>query len=130
MEKSQLRKVMLVEDEDDIRTVAQMALEDIGGFQALCCSSGKQALEEAPKFQPEIILLDVMMPGMDGMTTLKELRKLPDVNKIPIIFLTAKVQSSEIAHYIEIGAIGVINKPFDPMTLASTLQELWEKSRE
>ncbi len=130
MEKPQLNKVLLVEDEDDIRTVAQMSLEDIGGFQTFCCSSGKQALIEAPKFQPDIILLDVMMPGMDGMSTLKELRQIPEVNKIPIIFLTAKVQGSEIAHYIEIGAIGVINKPFDPMTLASTVQELWEKSRE
>jgi two-component system OmpR family response regulator len=122
-------KILLVEDDADIQTIARLALEMVGGFTVHVCSDGAQALAEATGFAPDIILLDVMMPGMDGPTTLIELRKQPSLISTPVIFMTAKVQPSEIADYVKRGAIGVIAKPFDPMTLATQIKELWSNSR-
>jgi CheY-like chemotaxis protein len=116
-------KVLYVEDEADIRDIAEFALED-EDFDIIFCESGEQALKQAVDFQPELILLDVMMPGMDGPTTLRNLRALPGMASIPVIFLTAKVQPNEIQDFIALGAIDVISKPFDPMTLASQIQDL------
>ena len=90
------------------------------------CSSGQEALDKGEAFNPDLILLDVMMPGLDGPTTLQELRKLPSMGEIPAIFMTAKVQPQEVAHYKEIGAVDVIVKPFDPTTLSSELNNIWE----
>lgn len=123
---STLQRVMYVEDEPDIRAVARLALELVGGFTVKVCSSGGEALHEAEAFAPEIILLDVMMPGMDGPTTLKSLRALPTLATVPVAFMTAKVQPTEIAHYKALGARDVIPKPFDPMTLASQVRAIWE----
>ncbi len=120
-----LNHIMLVEDEPDIQTVARLALETVGGFQVSVCGNGAQALEEVVKGQPDLILLDVMMPGMDGPTTLQALREMPEAKKTPVIFMTAKVQKSEIEEYQERGAIGVIAKPFDPMKLADQVREIW-----
>lgn len=122
-----LTRVMMVEDEPDIQLVARVALETVGGLTVEICSSGKEALERAPAWNPELILMDVMMPGMDGPSTLKELRAREATKSIPIIFMTAKVQPQEVANFKAIGALGVIPKPFDPMTLASTVRSLWEK---
>ena len=94
-----LIRILYVEDEPDIQTVARLALEMLGGFAVEICSSGKEALERAPKFQPQFILLDVMMPGMDGPSTLKKLRELPQTASTPVVFMTAKVQPDEIAQY-------------------------------
>ena len=123
-----LQRVLYVEDEPDIRTVARLALEMVGGMQVKICSSGEEALLEAVAFAPDMILLDVMMPGMDGPTTLLNLRKLPELKKVPIAFMTAKVQAAEVAQYRALGAKGVIPKPFDPMTLATQVRALWEES--
>ncbi len=120
-----LEKILYVEDDADIREVAKIALEAVGGFTVKICSSGRQALDEAPGFDPDFILLDVMMPGMDGPTTLNELRKLPGLEEKPVVFMTAKVMRSEIGHYKELGAVDVIPKPFDPMTLAERINEIW-----
>jgi len=120
-----LKKILYVEDDADIREVARMALETVGGFTVNICSSGRQALAEAPGFDPDFILLDVMMPGMDGPTTLDELRKLPGLEEKPVVFMTAKVMQSEIGVYKELGAVDVIPKPFDPMTLAERINEIW-----
>ncbi len=120
-----LKKILYVEDDADIREVARMALETVGGFTVNICSSGRQALAEAPGFDPDFILLDVMMPGMDGPTTLYELRKLPGLEEKPVVFMTAKVMQSEIGVYKELGAVDVIPKPFDPMTLAERINEIW-----
>ena len=122
-----LTRIMMVEDEPDIQAVARVALEVVGGLTIEICSSGKEALEKAPVYKPELILMDVMMPGMDGPSTLKELRSRPDTKGIPIIFMTAKVQPQEVANFKMIGALGVIPKPFDPMTLAATVRSIWEK---
>ena len=121
-----LTRVLYVEDEPDIQTVARLALEALGGFTVEICSSGDEALQKAPAFQPQLILLDVMMPGMDGPTTLGKLRELPQFAATPVVFMTAKVQPGEVAGYKELGAVDVIPKPFDPMTLAGKVQEIWE----
>lgn len=120
-----LIRIMYVEDDPDIQMVARLALETMGGYTVEICASGDEAIRRAPQFQPQFILLDVMMPGMDGPSTLKALRELPGAGSIPVVFMTAKVQPSEMAHYRELGAIGVIPKPFDPMTLASQVEEVW-----
>ncbi len=106
-----------------------MALELAGGFTVEVCSSGPEALERAPGFAPQLFLLDVMMPGMDGPTTLAELRQLPQLAATPVIFMTAKVQPAKVAQYRELGAIDVIAKPFDPMKLADTIREMWARER-
>jgi len=126
MSLQKLEKVLCVEDEEDIRKVQAIALADLGGFKVLTCASGAEAIQEAPAFGPQLILLDVMMPGMDGPTTLKSLRTISGLEQTPVIFVTAKVQPDEIDYYLELGALEVISKPFDPMTLASQLRQIWE----
>lgn len=120
-----LVRVMYVEDDPDIQMVARLALETLGGFTVEVCSSGDEAIQSAPGFQPQFILLDVMMPGMDGPTTLDALRKLRATAATPVVFMTAKVQPGEVAHYQELGVVGVIPKPFNPMTLAGQVEEIW-----
>lgn len=121
----ELKKILYAEDEEDIRSIAQIALEDIGGFTVEYCSNGGAVLEKAKMFMPDLLLFDVMMPKMDGPTTLRELRKLPQFLSIPAIFMTAKIQASEIDEYKSIGVVEVIPKPFDPMVLAETIQKAW-----
>lgn len=120
-----LQRILYIEDEPDIQAVARVALEVVGGFELRICSSGRQALAEAAGFAPDLLLLDVMMPDMDGPTTLRELRSQAALATIPALFLTAKVQAREIDALKRQGAIDVISKPFDPMTLAGRLQAIW-----
>lgn len=120
-----LRRVLLVEDELDIQIVARLALQDIGRLEVEVCGSGIEALEIAPRFLPELILLDVMMPEPDGPKTLKALAKKPETASTPVVFVTAKAQNHEIDEYLALGAVDVIVKPFDPMTLAERLQKIW-----
>lgn len=122
-----LERILYVEDEPDIQAVARLALENLGGFIVEVCSSGKEALAKVGNFKPDLVLLDVMMPGMDGPTTLGELRKIPECVSTPVVFMTAKVQPQEVAQYMSLGAINVIPKPFDPMTLAETVRSIWER---
>ncbi len=124
---SSLNRILLVEDEVDIQAVARLALEAVGGFTVAICGSGSEAIREAPVFAPDLILLDVMMPGIDGPGTLKALREIPATARIPVIFMTAKVQANEKAKYEELGALGIVSKPFDPMTLSSTISSLWSR---
>lgn len=123
-----LERILYVEDEPDIQAVAKLALEMVGGYQVMICSRGQEALDKVSGFAPDLILLDVMMPGMDGPATLQSLRADPTTAAIPVIFLTAKVQPSEVAHYQALGALNVIAKPFDPMTLAEQIRQIWERS--
>lgn len=125
--KSSLQKILYVEDEEDIRAITKIALEDIGGLTIESCNNGREALLAAEHFSPDLLLLDVMMPGIDGVETLKELRKLQNTKNTPAIFMTAKVQESEILLYKKLGVIEVIAKPFEPMTLADTLRQSWDK---
>jgi two-component system, OmpR family, response regulator len=126
---STLKRLLFVEDEPDIQIVARLALEAVGGFQVSICSSGQEALANAPDFGPDLILLDVMMPGMDGLSTLKALRELPMTATTPVIFMTAKVQPYEVAEYKRLGALDVIAKPFDPMRLSATINAIWTRSQ-
>ena len=120
-----LSRILYIEDEPDIQAVARLALEMVGGFTLEVCSSGAEALEKAAAFKPQLILSDVMMPGMDGPTTLKKLREIAETATIPAVFMTAKVQPTEVAQYKEQGAVDVIAKPFDPMALAGKVEEIW-----
>jgi two-component system OmpR family response regulator len=122
-----LRRVLLVEDDPDIQAVAKLALEAIGGYEVRLCGSGSQAVEEAAGFAPDLILLDVMMPDMDGPATLRALRNIPQISQTPVVFMTAKVQPYEVASIKEMGAIDVISKPFDPMTLSTIVGRIWSQ---
>lgn len=123
-----LQRVLHVEDDPSIQEVARIALEIVGGFDVTTCDDGYAALARVVEWQPDLILLDVMMPGIDGPTTLARLREAPASRDIPVIFMTARVQASEIEHYRAIGALDVIVKPFDPMALAGQLRDIWEKA--
>ncbi len=114
-------RVLYVEDDEDIRHVTEMALAD-EGFELVVYASGQQALNSAADQRPDVLLLDVMMPGMNGPATLQRLRELPHLATTPVIFMTAKVQLDEVAQYRALGAVGVIGKPFDPMTLAEQVR--------
>lgn len=126
--KLELERILLVEDDTDIQVVGKLALEAVGGFTVNVCSSGQEALTEVGAFAPDLILLDVMMPGMDGPTTLARMQADPATQKIPVIFMTAKVQPAEVQSYQLMGALNVIAKPFDPMTLAQTVQKMWNEA--
>ena len=123
---SGLHRILYVEDEPDIQAVAKLALEMVGGFEVKICSSGAEAVRDAASFEPDMILLDVMMPEMDGPETLTALRDQPRLAEVPVAFMTAKVQTAEVEHYKSLGARDVIPKPFDPMTLADRVRSIWE----
>jgi len=127
MSSNKLQRILFVEDEADIQAVAQVALEGVGGFTVKICSSGEEALKAAEAFAPQLILSDVMMPGMDGPMTLVALRRLPALADTPAIFMTAKVQPQEVEQLRTAGAIEVIAKPFDPMTLAQQIKDIWQQ---
>jgi CheY-like chemotaxis protein len=115
-------RILLVDDDPDIREVVDVSLGLDREFRMRACASGADALVTAAEWSPSLILLDVMMPLMDGPTTLANLRKNPRTADIPVLFLTARSQTAEIAHYISLGAQGVLSKPFDPMTLAALVR--------
>lgn len=125
-----LQRILYIEDDADIQAVAKLALEMVGGFTVNAYASGAAALREAEAFAPDVILLDVMMPGLDGPATLQALRALPTLATVPAIFMTAKVQPTEVAYYKSLGAQGVITKPFDPMMLADQVRSIGEKRDE
>lgn len=120
-------KILYAEDEEDIRVIAKIALEDIGGFTVQYCENGQIVLDTIRQFKPDLLLLDVMMPVMDGPTTLKKLREQPEFKNIPAIFMTAKIQPNEILQYQDMGVLEIIAKPFDPMKLAETINAAWDK---
>jgi len=120
-----LQRLLLVEDEDDIRAVTQIALKATSSFDLRMCADGEQALAILDEFQPQLIILDVMMPRMSGIELYKEIRKRPGFDQTPILFMTAKVQAGEIERYHNLGAADVIKKPFSPVTLAETIRSVW-----
>ena len=122
-----LQHILCVDDEPDILEVAQLSLEAVGGFQVTCLGSGVEAVAKAASIKPDLILLDVMMPGLDGPSTLQDLKKIPELAHVPIVFMTARVQPAEVKKYLEIGAIAVTAKPFDAMALASDITKTWER---
>jgi CheY-like chemotaxis protein len=115
-------QVLHVDDEPDIREVAEISLGLDPDFRVRSCGSGKEALAVAAEWQPDLILLDVMMPAMDGPATLVRLREDTRTASIPVIFMTARAQAREVDRFRSLGAVGVIPKPFDPMTLAASVR--------
>jgi CheY-like chemotaxis protein len=122
-------RVMCVEDDPDIRTILELSIGVIGGFTACLCASGPEALLKVEAFRPQLILLDVMMPEMSGPETLKELRKMPVMEGVPIVFLTAKAMQDEVEALLEFGATGIIVKTFDPVSLPQNIRIYWEHGR-
>ena len=118
--------VLLIDNEDDIREIATLTLELTNGWQIAAASSGRHGLEIARELRPDAILLDVMMPDMDGPATLAALQRDDVTRTIPVIFLTAKVQPADRQRFHQLGVRGVIAKPFDPMTLAAEVGRILE----
>lgn len=124
-----LNKILHVDDDLDILVVSKMVLEELGGFVLEQSSSGAEALKTVALFKPELILLDAMMPEMSGIETLQELRKLPEFAYIPVVFMTAKAQPSELQEFMNAGAIATIIKPFDPVTMPNQIRDIWKKHK-
>src|SRR5262245_35535455 len=110
-----LKRITYVDDEPDIGTVTKLLLERLGGFEVDLCASGMEALQRMPRFRPDLVLLDVMMPGLDGPGTLARMRRTPGLEAMPVLFVTARSQAHEIAAYKALGVSDVITKPFDPV---------------
>jgi two-component system, OmpR family, response regulator len=123
-----LQRVFCIDDEEDILQVLQLSLETVGGLSVVCCSNPVEALGRIEAANPEVIMLDVMMPQMDGPATFAALRKLPGLSEVPIVFMTARAQPEDIESYLGLGAAGVIVKPFDPMTVSSEIETIWRES--
>ncbi len=122
-----LNRILYVEDEEMLRTVTNLALTRIGKFTVELCDSGTRAVAVAKSFKPDLILLDVMMPGMDGPATLRALQADTETAGIPVIFITAKVQPREVEAFLALGVIDVVPKPFEPMTLARDIRAIWDR---
>lgn len=122
-----LDRILYVEDEEMLRTVTNLALTRIGHFTVELCDSGTKAVEMAKRFRPDLIMLDVMMPVMDGPATLRALQEDAETAAIPVVFITAKVQPREVEAFRALGVVDVIAKPFEPMTLAAQVRAIWER---
>lgn len=112
------KRVLIIDDEDDIREVAQASLEMMGGWEVITASSSTEGLALAEAEQPDAILLDVMLPDMDGPTTFQKLQAMPATQQIPVVLLTAKVQAADQRRFADLGVTAVLSKPFDPVALA------------
>jgi two-component system, OmpR family, alkaline phosphatase synthesis response regulator PhoP len=120
-------KVLIIDDETDIRRIARLGLSKVGKMEVVDASNGPEGAKKAESDKPDVILLDVMMPGMDGPATLSLLQSNPKTAPIPVIFLTAKAMPSELERLRNLGVKGLLTKPFDPMTLAAQLRAILEK---
>lgn len=123
--RGRLRRILCVDDNADVLEIVKLALEVVGGYDLAVCASGEQGLRKAAIWSPDLILLDVMMPGMDGLSTLKELQDNPYLREIPVLFMTASVSVDEQEEYWRLGAAGIIGKPFNPLTLAKDVATMW-----
>jgi two-component system OmpR family response regulator len=123
----ELRHILCVDDEDDILEVTKLCLESIGGFRVTCCDSGTKIVSVVESEKPDLILLDVMMPSMDGPSTLKLLQQSTEPPHVPVVFMTARVQPAEVSEYLSLGAVGVVAKPFDPMQISAQVSDIWRR---
>jgi CheY-like chemotaxis protein len=126
---TKLERVMCVEDDPDIRMILDFSIRKVGGLGLCLCASGNEALEKFEAFQPQVLLLDVMMPGLSGPETFKKIQALPCAIGVPVVFLTAKAMQNEIDVLLACGAAGVIIKPFDPVALPANINIYWENRR-
>jgi CheY-like chemotaxis protein len=118
-----MRRILIIDDEDDIREVAALSLEATAGWQILTAASGSEGMAIAATEQPDAILMDVMMPGVDGPTTFREMQQNPKIANIPVLLLTAKVQGVDQRRFAGLGLAGILFKPFDPLTLAQQISD-------
>jgi CheY-like chemotaxis protein len=128
--RTQLRRILCIDDNSDILEIVKLALEVVGGYSLALCGSGEQGLRKAASWAPDLILLDVMMPGMDGLAVLRELQENQDVRDIPVLFMTASVTLDEQEEYWRLGVAGVIGKPFNPLHLAEQVETMWRLAGE
>jgi CheY-like chemotaxis protein len=126
MSQGRLRTVLYVDDEPDIREIVELSLGLVEGLNVEVCESGERALQRLPDITPDLVLLDVMMPGTDGPTTLQRMRADPRFANIPVVFVTAKAMPAEVARFRALGAVAVIAKPFDPLQFGQQIVAIWE----
>ena len=122
----QLQRILFIDDDELLSEFAIMVMES-QGFEVLYCNCGEMALKQAEEFLPQLVLLDVVMPNMDGVTTYKKLRGINTLNSTPIIFLTGISEQDKLDNYLELGAIGIIAKPFDGKDICSKINVLWNE---
>jgi CheY-like chemotaxis protein len=122
-----LERILYVDDDTDLQKIVQLALERWGGVTVKVCSSGEEALREIADFQPDLMLLDVVMPDMSGPKTLETMQNMPDIPAVPVVFFTSKAGPEHLRHYRRLGAIGVVKKPLDFKKLPHQVKEIWEK---
>jgi len=124
----ELKKILYAEDEPDVQTIVELTMQTMSAYEIKVCDNGKKLLECVEEYNPDLILLDVMMPKMDGPTTFRNLQLNENTKKIPVIFMTAKAQVHELEIFKEIGALGIITKPFDPMNLCTEIENIWNNA--
>ncbi len=118
------RRILIIDDDDDIRQVTALSLETVAGWDVVTANSGANGIRRAQEEKPDAILLDVMIPGMDGPTTFQELQKSSETANIPVMLLTAKVQGADQKRFAGLGVAAVLFKPFDPLTLAQQVRDV------
>ncbi len=124
--RSEKLRVLYVDDDPDLQQIVKHGLEMSGNFLVKISPSGEQAIVDIPEYKPDLIIIDVIMPGMSGPKTVEYLRQNPDTKELPVIFITSRVQAHQIEQYNRLGAIGIINKPFNPLHLAPQVTTIWE----
>ena len=120
-----LNRILHVDDDSDIQEITRLSLESIGGLTVETCSSAAEALRRAPVFRPDLLLLDVLMPDMDGVELLRRLKEEAGLGEVPVVFMTSKVETIDLTRYLRAGALDIITKPFDYQTLPDSLREIW-----
>jgi len=120
-----LQRILLADDEPDILEISKIALETVGGFEVSVCTSGRSLLDRLTEFEPDLIIVDVLMPDMTGPEVFEEIRRRPELNSVPVVYLTGVIQEDELEELRGTGVADVILKPFDPMTLADRINGIW-----
>ncbi len=119
-----IKTVMLIDDDADIRFIAELSLQRVGGWEVEVCNGGEAGLEALKVSRPDVILLDMMMPGLNGAAVIARIQAMPAHAATPVIFMTAKTQAHEITEYLSLGAVGIVSKPFDPIALPDLIREI------
>jgi CheY-like chemotaxis protein len=124
-----LKYIFCVDDDEDTLAVANICLECVGGFEVTCMPKSTDAVHTARTVRPDLILIDVMMPMMDGPAVLKKIREDETLKDVPVAFMTARAKTEEVREYMELGVAGVIAKPFDALKLSELVMEIWSQHR-
>ena len=120
-----LEHILCIDDERDILEIVRLCLETVGNYKVTTCNGGKAGIAQAQDVRPDLIMIDVMMPDLDGPSTFRKMQEHEVLKDIPVIFMTARVQKAEVDEYLQLGAVAVIAKPFDPMSLSDEIEKIW-----